>query len=303
VYLLDRTTGAITAESRFPFEEPNGGSFFPTVSADGARVSFQSSATNLVFGDANGQTDIFVRDRPSDLIQVASTATGLEQGNANSPTAAISADGNYIAFESNATNIVTPDTNGTLDVFTRGAIVPQIDDVKRVHGSFQGMVHAPNLAWGPNKLRITGKGFGPNVSVDLGAGVTINNVQHSPTQIDIDLTVANGASGTRNLKVTNLATAGVAGGATDQGCTGCVTIQRWATSPDPVPVGFPIIVLTSNGEFTPSTTASGFGVSFSSPNDVFLLPPQPGPASGTYDIVLQQTVNGTVTCTGCLHMG
>ena len=73
VYLLDRTSGVITAESRYPFEEPNGGSYFATVSADGSRVSFQSTATNLVLGDANGLADIFVRDRPSDLIQMAST--------------------------------------------------------------------------------------------------------------------------------------------------------------------------------------------------------------------------------------
>ena len=139
------------------------------------------------------------------------------------------------------------------------------------------MVHAPTLAWGPNTLRITGKGFGPNVSVDLGAGVTINNVQHTPTQIDVDLTVANGGSGTRNVTVTNLATAGVAGGSTDQACTGCVSIRRWATSPDPVPVGFPVIVLTSNNEFTPATTASGFTTSYESPSDIVLLS-SPGPA-------------------------
>ena len=302
MYLLDRTSGVITAESRYPFEEPNGGSYFATVSADGSRVSFQSTATNLVPDDANGLADIFVHDRPSDLIQLASTSTALEQADSNSPTSAISADGNYIAFESNGTNLVTPDTNGTLDVFTRGAIVPQIDEVKRVHGSFLGMVHAPTLAWGPNTLRITGKGFGPNVSVDLGAGVTINNVQHTPTQIDVDLTVANGGSGTRNVTVTNLATAGVAGGSTDQACTGCVSIRRWATSPDPVPVGFPVIVLTSNNEFTPATTASGFTTSYESPSDIVLLS-SPGPAIGTYDITLDQTVNGTVTCTGCLHVG
>ena len=101
------------------------------------------------------------------------------------------------------------------------------------------------------------------MSVDLGAGVTINNIQRTPTQIDVELTVANGASGTRNLTVTNLATAGVAGGSTGQECTGCVSLQRWATSPDPVPFAFPIIVLTSNNEFTPATTAPGYIVQFS----------------------------------------
>ena len=115
----------ITAESRYPFEEPNGGSYFATVSADGSRVSFQSTATNLVFNDANGLADIFVHDRPSDLIQIASTSTGLEQADSNSPTSAISADGNYIAFESNGTNLVTPDTNGTLDVFTAARSCPR----------------------------------------------------------------------------------------------------------------------------------------------------------------------------------
>ena len=182
--------------------------------------------------------------------------------------------------------------------------MPQIDAVKRVKGSFQGMVHAPNLAWGANTLRITGKGFGPDVSVDLGAGVTINNIQRTPTQIDVALTVANGASGTRNVTVKNPATAGVAGGSTDQACTGCVSLQRWATSPDPVPFAFPIIVLTSNNEFTPATTASGLlprTIQFPERHRPGPLPARTG--ARDYDITLQQTVNGTVTCTGCLHVG
>jgi hypothetical protein len=75
------------------------------------------------------------------------------------------------------------------------------------------------------------------------------------------------------------------------------------TSPDPVPLGFPGILLTSNNEFTPSTTAPGFTTSYVSPSDMFLLSPAPGPATGTYDITLPQTVNRTVTCMGCLHVG
>jgi len=90
----------------------------PSISADGRYVVFASDATNLVSGDTNAFTDIFVRDRQAGTTDRVSVATGGAQANGYSGTlASISADGRYVAFASDATNLVAGDTNGASDVF------------------------------------------------------------------------------------------------------------------------------------------------------------------------------------------
>jgi len=95
-----------------------------SVSANGRYVSFVSrNAFSLA--DTNGATDVYVRDRVSGLTQLVSlgnpaTSTGQRViGNNLSGQGALSSDGKYIAFSSNASNLVTGDTNGFKDVFLR----------------------------------------------------------------------------------------------------------------------------------------------------------------------------------------
>lgn len=91
----------------------NGPSVSPSLSTDGRFVAFQSLASNLVPGDTNGVSDIFVRDR---VAQTTERVCGV-QGNGSSSAPAISADGNFVAFSSAATNLVPGDTNNQLDIF------------------------------------------------------------------------------------------------------------------------------------------------------------------------------------------
>ncbi len=97
----------------------NGGSLREKLSANGRFVVFQSAATNLVPGDTNGKTDIFVRDRKTGKTQRVSVGPGGSQANNSSEAEGISADGRYVLFESNATNLVPGDTNLKGDVFVR----------------------------------------------------------------------------------------------------------------------------------------------------------------------------------------
>jgi Tol biopolymer transport system component len=97
----------------------NGASGAPSISADGNFVAFESSATNLVPGDTNGMQDIFVRDRVHATIERVSIATSGIEGNAKSAWPSISGDGRFVAFESEADNLVSGDTNATLDIFVR----------------------------------------------------------------------------------------------------------------------------------------------------------------------------------------
>ena len=91
----------------------------PSISANGRYVAFESDASNLVPGDANGFTDVFVRDRTLHKTYLVSVGPGGVQANNASYGPAISADGRYVAFTSDASNLVTSDTNGFTDVFVR----------------------------------------------------------------------------------------------------------------------------------------------------------------------------------------
>ena len=95
----------------------NSFSFRSSMSADGRYVAFESFASNLVPGDGNGTWDIFVLDRQSATIELVSRDTGGVQGNGASQNPSLSADGRYVAFESDASNLVAGDTNGWRDIF------------------------------------------------------------------------------------------------------------------------------------------------------------------------------------------
>jgi len=99
--------------------EANGRSQFPSISADGRFVAFDSMATNLAPGDTNGAGDVFVRDLASGTTIRASTDSHGEEGNFASYASAISGDGSRIAFASTAENLVPGDTNGAADIFVR----------------------------------------------------------------------------------------------------------------------------------------------------------------------------------------
>jgi Tol biopolymer transport system component len=71
-------------------------------------IAFWSRAANLVDGDTNGVTDIFVHDRVSAATIRVSVASGGGQSNGISDHADVSADGRFVAFRSAATNLVTP---------------------------------------------------------------------------------------------------------------------------------------------------------------------------------------------------
>jgi Tol biopolymer transport system component len=91
----------------------------PSISADGRYVAFESFAPNLVPGDTNLVPDIFVRDRQTGTTERVSLGANGVQANGLSSNPSISADGRFVAFESNASNLVPGDTNGAQDIFVR----------------------------------------------------------------------------------------------------------------------------------------------------------------------------------------
>lgn len=97
--------------------EANAASSFPSIGEGCARIAFQSTASNLVEGDTNNTSDVFVFDRRSGGTTRVNIGAGGEQGNGASFTPSISRDGRCVAFASAATNLLPGDTNGTTDIY------------------------------------------------------------------------------------------------------------------------------------------------------------------------------------------
>ncbi|PKN65255.1 MAG: hypothetical protein CVU57_11495, partial [Deltaproteobacteria bacterium HGW-Deltaproteobacteria-15] len=119
IFVHDRQTGATTrvSVSSGGLEGNGFSNGRPSISADGRYVAFQSTASNLVSGDTNGKYDIFVHDRQTGATTRVSVSSNGSEGNSNSYSPSISSDGSYVAFDSNASNLVPGDTNENYDIF------------------------------------------------------------------------------------------------------------------------------------------------------------------------------------------
>jgi hypothetical protein len=158
----------------------NGASQTPALSSDGRWIVFASVATNLVAGDTNNVSDIFVYDGAAAVAapvvtRVSVSSAGAQASDPNVPSAqlgsinpTISADGRYVAFASLANNLTAGDTNGqgqaqdsnnALDVFVRdrqasgagafdvpGSVATQMVSVNPFGYQTNGILGAPSTA-------------------------------------------------------------------------------------------------------------------------------------------------------------
>jgi hypothetical protein len=129
--------------------QANNGATYPAISSDGRFVAFVSGANNLVPGDTNGRQDVFVRDRQTGTTErVSLSSSGAQPNTHTGSTVSISADGRFVAFVSNATNLVPGDTNRKSDIF--------------VH-EFRVDTKAPKVVSAGPARDATGVGTGTNV--------------------------------------------------------------------------------------------------------------------------------------------
>jgi Tol biopolymer transport system component len=123
IFVRDRLTNTTTGVSVDSAGNPaNNGSYNPSISADGRFVAFQSPASNIVPGDTNRRDDIFVRDTLTNTTTRVSVDSAGNQAYIASYNASISADGRFVAFDSDASNIVPGDTNSARDIFVRDTL-------------------------------------------------------------------------------------------------------------------------------------------------------------------------------------
>ncbi len=119
VFVHDRLTGQTTRVSVDSNGNQGNSSSRPVslgISADGRIIAFTSQASNLVSGDTNEGQDVFVHDRETRETTRVSVASDGTQGDKGSFLPALSADGRYVAFASQANNFVSGNGAG-LDVY------------------------------------------------------------------------------------------------------------------------------------------------------------------------------------------
>ncbi len=99
------------------FQRTNSDSLEPHVSGDGRFVVFRTDASNLSPGDTNGEHDVFLFDRDARTIEILSEGLTGVPADGDSFRPKISGNGTLVLFLSSATNLVTGDTNGQIDLF------------------------------------------------------------------------------------------------------------------------------------------------------------------------------------------
>jgi Tol biopolymer transport system component len=141
VYLYDRQTCTFERVSlAHDGSEPDSHCTSPAISPDGRFVVFLSSATNLVPSDGNMVADVFVRDRQLGTTERVSVDSSGSEGDKTCWNAtAISFDGRYVAFGSEATNLVTGDGNNVEDIFVRDRQLGTTERVSVDSAGVEGM--------------------------------------------------------------------------------------------------------------------------------------------------------------------
>jgi Tol biopolymer transport system component len=120
IFVRDRLTNTTTLVSLDSAgNQGNNYSYSPSLSDDGRFVAFTSIASNLVPGDTNRRRDVFLRDTLTNTTTLVSVDSAGNQGNRDTRINSISPDGRFLAFYSDASNLVPGDTNGSRDIFVR----------------------------------------------------------------------------------------------------------------------------------------------------------------------------------------
>ena len=184
IFVKDLATGAVVRASiASDGAQANAGSGNASISADGRYVAFESFASNLVAGDANGQKDIFVKDLLTGTVTRVSSDSGGTQSNDFSYNPALSPDGGRVAFGSSASNLVTGDTNGQQDVFVAAIPAGDAGGTDEVRSSL-----SYTLPGDFENLTLTGSGDIAGTGNDLanlltgnGAANTLSGLQGNDT--------------------------------------------------------------------------------------------------------------------------
>ncbi|WP_458098401.1 Ig-like domain-containing protein [Roseomonas sp. WA12] len=255
-------------------------------SADGRFVVFSSRSVNLIAGDTNDAADIFRKDLTTgEVIRVSASATGV-QADSGSSDAAVSADGRFVVFSSDATNLVEGDTNGVADIFRKDLLTGEF---LRLSVSFSG-AQADRKSMLP---AITADGRVVAFASDATNLTTDSPADFSEDLFLVDTAAAAGNGGfalvggvTRDALVGGSGADTITGGAGDQALRGNGGADRFEFSPGH---GRDVVA-----DFDPSDgdvlVLVGFGPSLDSASDVLAAARQAGP-----DVLLLTGPDSSIT--------
>jgi Tol biopolymer transport system component len=174
IFLRDTQTGTTTRLSvNSSGMQANNSSSFPTLSADGRFIVFESSATNLTSNDTNGKDDIFLYNVQTSTITRISVDSSGGQANGDSSDGAISTDGRYITYYSSATNLVSGDTNGQSDIFLYDQQTSMTTLVSANSGGTQANAPSYNPSISGDGRYITFTSYATNLSSSVGVSSNI----------------------------------------------------------------------------------------------------------------------------------
>lgn len=171
VFVRDTLLGATVRVSvASDGSEANGGSFLPIISGSGRFVLFTSRASNLVAGDTNNASDIFVHDMQTGITERVSVASDGSQADSDSyfydTERAISKDGRYVVFTSDATNLVASDVNGQTDVFWHDRLTGKTELVSKASDDIQSNDFSFYPSISDDGCRIAFESFASNLVKD-----------------------------------------------------------------------------------------------------------------------------------------
>jgi len=141
IYMFDRNTGvSAPIIQSYDGTDVSGGLYYPSISADGRYIVFECEIANIVENDDNNETDVVIFDRITSESRIISK-TVYELGNDYSGNPFISADGRFVVFESDASNLIDDDSNGTRDIYMYDTL---LDVMTRVSSNIDGSQLASN---------------------------------------------------------------------------------------------------------------------------------------------------------------
>lgn len=167
VFFRDMQTGQFSRISvTSTGQQANATSIFPDISGNGRFIAFYSEATNLVPNDTNGVEDVFLHDRLAGTTERISVTSGGIQGNGPSIFPDISADGRFVIYESDATNLVPNDTNNATDIFLYNRLTKTTQRISLNSAGQQGNGKASYAVIAANNRHVTYVSYATNIDPD-----------------------------------------------------------------------------------------------------------------------------------------
>jgi Tol biopolymer transport system component len=170
VYLYDIATGSLSrVSSNAAGKTGNHSSNFPVIA--GHAIYFAGSATTLGPTDTNGKQDIYSKSLVDGSVQLISVTAHGEQANGDVTHPALSSDGRWIAFQTNATNFAPGIPSGATEIYVKDLLTGDIKLISQVSGTAADGISG-HPVFSPDGTMLAFQSTADNLSADHVAGAT-----------------------------------------------------------------------------------------------------------------------------------